>query len=81
MKLREAWGVREGDGIVYLKKLEAGSETDREFAAMYKRTARDGFWSMDYFDAMLAIYGTWFEKLRIRETMAKRSQIRLVKND
>lgn len=81
MAIRREWDVKEGDGIKYMERLKNGSEIERELAKTYEKAARDGFWSMDYFDVAMAIYGSWHKKLSAIRADAQRKQVKLVKHD
>jgi hypothetical protein len=41
-------------GIKRLAEMKKGNALDQELAAFLEKTAREAFWSMDFFDAYIA---------------------------
>jgi hypothetical protein len=58
MAMRQQFGVSVGDGWKRIKQLKEGSEVERELANTLEKVAREALWTMDYFDTIVACYGT-----------------------
>lgn len=56
MELRAKFGVKEGDGLRWIAAMKRGTEHERVMAEFMEGCARRGFWSVDYFDAVMGCY-------------------------